>query len=86
MRIVTPQRMRDIEGYAINALGIDGLLLMERAALCLAQEIRKEQQLFAEYLGFLKEALQVGYSLEQAVGEERSARFVCAIAYKECSH
>ena len=43
MRIVTPQRMREIEGCAINALGIDGLLLMERAALCLAQEIRKEQ-------------------------------------------
>jgi len=42
MRIVTPQRMRDIEGYAINTLSIDGLLLMERAALSLAQEIRKE--------------------------------------------
>ncbi len=32
-----------------------------------AQE--KEQEHFAEYLGFLKEALLVGYSLEQAVGE-----------------
>ena len=42
MRIVTPQRMRDIEGYAINELSIDGLLLMERAALSLAQEIRRE--------------------------------------------
>ena len=28
MRIVTPQRMRNIEGFAINSLGIDGLLLM----------------------------------------------------------
>ena len=35
------------------------------------KELRKEQQLFAEYLGFLKEALQVGYSLEQAVGEAK---------------
>ena len=35
MRIVTPQRMRNIEGFAINSLGIDGLLLMERAALSL---------------------------------------------------
>lgn len=29
----------------------------------------KEQEHFSEYLGFLKEALLVGYSLEQAVGE-----------------
>lgn len=28
-----------------------------------------EQALFTEYLGFVKEALMVGYSLEQAVGE-----------------
>ncbi len=31
----------------------------------------KEQEAFAEYLGFLKEALAVGYSMEQAVGEAR---------------
>lgn len=36
------------------------------------KETEKEQQQFAEYLGFLKEALQVGYSLEQAVGEARA--------------
>lgn len=30
-----------------------------------------EQERFAEFLGFLKEALSVGYSLEQAVGEGR---------------
>lgn len=35
------------------------------------KEREKEQQYFAEYLGFLKEALQVGYSLEQAVGEAK---------------
>ena len=40
MHIVTPARMREIEGYAIGQLGIDGLILMERAALSLAQEIR----------------------------------------------
>ena len=40
MHIVTPARMREIEGYAIGQLGIDGLVLMERAALSLAQEIR----------------------------------------------
>lgn len=34
-------------------------------------EKEKEQQQFAEFLGFLKEALQVGYSLEQAVGEAK---------------
>lgn len=31
----------------------------------------KEQQQFAEFLGFLKEALQVGYSFEQAIGEAK---------------
>ncbi len=31
----------------------------------------KEQEFFVEYLGFLKEALAVGYSLEQAVGEAK---------------
>ena len=44
MHIVTPARMREIEGYAIGQLGIDGLILMERAALSLAQEIRQRQQ------------------------------------------
>ena len=40
MFIVTPERMRAIEGHAIRELGISGLVLMERAALCLAQEVR----------------------------------------------
>lgn len=31
----------------------------------------KEQEYFVEYLGFLREALLAGYSLEQAVGEGR---------------
>lgn len=31
----------------------------------------KEQQQFAEFLGFVKEALHVGYSLEQAIGEAK---------------
>ena len=39
MHIVTPARMREIEGYAIGQLGIDGLILMERAALSLAQDL-----------------------------------------------
>ncbi len=34
-------------------------------------EAEREQQLFSEYLSFLREALQVGYSLEQAVGEAK---------------
>ena len=40
----------------------------------------REQQQFAEYLGFLKEALQVGYSLEQAVGEAKKGMLA---SYKE---
>ena len=43
MHIVTPERMRAIEGRAIHELGISGLALMERAALCLAQEVRAAQ-------------------------------------------
>lgn len=42
MYVVTPARMRAIEGRAIEEMGIDGLVLMERAALSLAQEIQKE--------------------------------------------
>lgn len=34
-------------------------------------EAEREQQLFSEYLSSLREALQVGYSLEQAVGEAK---------------
>ena len=39
---------------------------LQAQALC-----ETEQELFTEYLGFVKEALMVGYSLEQAVGEGR---------------
>ncbi|MGI5884751.1 MAG: NAD(P)H-hydrate epimerase, partial [Candidatus Spyradocola sp.] len=39
MRVLTPKRMREIESYAIATYGIDGLLLMERAALALAEEV-----------------------------------------------
>lgn len=39
MHIVTPEGMRSIEGRAIHHLGIDGLILMERAAYMLATEI-----------------------------------------------
>ena len=39
MRVLTPERMREIERRAIEGYGIDGLLLMERAALALAEEV-----------------------------------------------
>lgn len=51
-----------------------------------------EQERFVEYLGFLKEALLVGYSLEQAVGEGKKGMmttvkeedsFLCAVARVE---
>ncbi len=44
------------------------------------RQSEREQQMFAELLGFLKEALQVGYSLEQAVGEAKKGMLT---AYKE---
>lgn len=40
----------------------------------------REQQMFAEWLGFLREALQVGYALEQAVGEAKKGMLA---SYKE---
>lgn len=40
----------------------------------------REQQMFVEWLGFLREALQVGYSLEQAVGEAKKGMLA---TYKE---
>lgn len=59
---------RDVRGF---------VLLPVFLAICLWREKKREknrktereQQLFAEWLGFLKEALAVGYSLESAVGE-----------------
>ncbi len=39
-KIVTPEEMRRIEGHAIRDLQIPSLLLMERAALALAQEVK----------------------------------------------
>lgn len=57
-------------------------------AVCIKGEVRKKgerekarlQQLFAEWLGFLKEALQVGYALERAVGEAKKSMLT---TYKE---
>lgn len=57
-------------GLLFVPVGIVITLLREKKEVQ-QKEMRKEQQLFAEYLGFLKEALQVGYSLEQAVGEAK---------------
>ncbi len=57
-------------GLLFVPVGIAVALLREKKVMQ-QREMRKEQQLFAEYLGFLKEALQVGYSLEQAVGEAK---------------
>ena len=46
------------------------MILQERKKHRLRQQ-EKEQEYFVEYLGFLREALLAGYSLEQAVGEGR---------------
>lgn len=57
-------------GLLFVPIGIGVTLLREKKVIR-QKQMRKEQQLFAEYLGFLKEALQVGYSMEQAVGEAK---------------
>lgn len=68
-------------GLGITWLFFDGLLGLVCMPFCVAfvwmrekrnrmqKQQEKNQELFAEYLGFLKEALLVGYSLEQAVTE-----------------
>ncbi len=48
-----------------------GLSLISERKKAVQKATEEEQQQFAEYLGFLKEALSVGYSLEQAVGEAK---------------
>lgn len=40
-KIVTPEEMRHIEGHVINDLAIPSILLMERAAMALAEEVKK---------------------------------------------
>ena len=39
--IMTSKEMKDIEGYAIDTLGIPSLVLMERAALCVTKHIKE---------------------------------------------
>ncbi|RKY87765.1 bifunctional ADP-dependent NAD(P)H-hydrate dehydratase/NAD(P)H-hydrate epimerase [candidate division KSB1 bacterium] len=46
-RVLTVKQMRNIDSYTINELGIPGMVLMERAALAVVDEIR-------DYLGSLK--------------------------------
>lgn len=55
------------------------LLISERKK-AIRRATEAEQQQFAEYLGFLKEALLVGYSLEQAIGEAKKGMLTM---YKE---
>jgi len=70
---------QSVLGLLCSPVCIGFSLLSERK-----KEVRKateeEQQQFAEYLEFLKEALSVGYSLEQAVGEAKKGMLTM---YKE---
>ena len=61
---------RDLRGFALLPVFLAISLRREKKSEEQMQRER-EQQLFAEWLGFLKEALQVGYSLERAVGEAK---------------
>ena len=40
-RLVTGKQMKEIDGYAIRKVGIPSLVLMERAALAVADEMEK---------------------------------------------
>lgn len=59
---------RSVYGLVFLPLCMVVMVFVERKKE-LQRRREREQQQFVEYLGFLKEALQVGYSLEQAVGE-----------------
>lgn len=70
---------RSVWGLVLLPLFIAVSVVKERKNKKREQKEREQQQ-FVEWLGFLKEALQVGYSLEQAVGEARKGLLT---AYKE---
>lgn len=57
-----------------------GFSLLSERRKAVRKATEEEQQQFAEYLVFLKEALSVGYSLEQAVGEAKKGMLTM---YKE---
>ena len=57
-------------GLLVLPVCIAFFLLLERKRQK-ERERQREQQLFAEFLGFLREALRVGYSLEKAVEEAK---------------
>lgn len=78
---------RSVYGLCLTPGFIALSLLKERTRQRQKQKER-EQQMFAEWIGFLKEALQVGYSLEQAAVEakkgmltvyEEKEPFLCAV-------
>lgn len=70
---------RSVYGLSVVPFFLGVSLFRERKKT-LQRQKEQEQQMFAEWLGFLREALQVGYSLEQAVGEARKGMLT---SYKE---
>ena len=46
-KVLTVQQMRNVDSYAIETLGIPGMVLMERAALSVVDEVK-------EFLGSLR--------------------------------
>lgn len=47
-RLVTGEQMKEIDSYAIHTIGIPSMVLMERAALCVADEM---EQAFSRTFG-----------------------------------
>lgn len=70
---------RSVYGLSVMPFFLGASVFLERKRL-LQRQKEQEQQMFAEWLGFLREALQVGYSLEQAVGEAKRGMLT---SYKE---
>ena len=75
-RLVTGKQMKEIDGYAIRKVGIPSLVLMERAALAVADEMEKQGR------GFW-------YFAERAITVRTARRWLgfsfCAARFRRCS-
>ena len=80
-RLVTGKQMKEIDGYAIRKVGIPSLVLMERAALAVADEMENGMESF-QGRGFW-------YFAERAITVRTARRWLgfsfCAARFRRCS-
>ena len=80
-RLVTGEQMKEIDSYAIHTIGIPSMVLMERAALCVADEMEQAfSRTFGRGLCTAKTAVFCGTGNNGADGacaDPSSARMQC---------